>query len=227
MASALRLDGGEHRARAGFAVLLEDADELVQRLPDGEPRVGARVPVGGVVGPLAAAGRCRRRTTRTPASPHAVDAGALGAGQRVGLAEAALVPAVLLEPVQAELRVGVEVVLGEEAVDELQRGLHGHRRAVGLEHGGVLREDRHAWADDGLRQVHRSDWRTVVACALRHLVECLGQHGVQFADELAPRNAGRRIRSWAADKDDAGCQVRWCRIREFGLPALFALAKCR
>ncbi|HZL94009.1 MAG TPA: hypothetical protein VFB99_10205, partial [Vicinamibacterales bacterium] len=36
--------------------------------------------------------------------------------------------------VQAELRVGVEVVLGKEAVDELQGGLHGHWRAIGFQH---------------------------------------------------------------------------------------------
>ena len=107
---------------------------------------------------------------------HAVHAGALGAGERVGFAEVAFAPAVLLEPVQAELRVGVEIVLGEEAVDELEGGPDAHRRAVGLEHGGVFGEDGHAGADDGLREVHRGDGRTVVACALGHLVERLGQH---------------------------------------------------
>jgi len=52
--------------------------------------------------------------------------------------------------VQAELSVGVEVVLGQEAVDELQGGLHGHRRAVGFQHLVVPAEDRHAGADDRL-----------------------------------------------------------------------------
>ena len=106
----------------------------------------------------------RSRTLPPPDFDHAGllhpgDAGALGAGQRVGLAELGGLPAVLLEPVQAELRVGVEVVLGQEAVDELQSGLHGHRRAVGFEHGVVPAEDRHAGADDRLRQVHRGDRR--------------------------------------------------------------------
>ena len=44
------------------------------------------------------------------------------AGQHVGLAILAGGPALLFEPVQAELGVGVEVVFGQKAVDELQRG---------------------------------------------------------------------------------------------------------
>jgi len=57
---------------------------------------------------------------------------------------------VLLEPVQAELGVVVEVVLGEEAVDELQSRTDAHGRAVCFEHGGVFGEDGHARADDSL-----------------------------------------------------------------------------
>lgn len=56
----------------------------------------------------------------------------VGAGEHVGLAILAGGPALALEPVQAELGVVVEVVLGEEAVDELQRGTHAHRAHTGL-----------------------------------------------------------------------------------------------
>jgi hypothetical protein len=56
----------------------------------------------------------------------------------------------LLEPVQAELRIGIEVVLGEEAVNKMEGGTDAHGRAVGLQHGGVLGEDGHTRADDGL-----------------------------------------------------------------------------
>ena len=136
----------------------------------------------------------------------AVHAGALGAGQHVGFAEVALLPAVLLEPVQAELGVGVEIVLGQEAVDELEGRAHAHGRAVGLQHGGVFGEDRHARADDGLRKIHRRHGRTLVAGTLGHLVERLGQHAVQLADELAAGNGGGIGWALAADEDDAGSE---------------------
>ena len=131
----------------------------------------------------------------------------------------------LLEPVQAELGVGVEVVLGEEAVDELQGGAHAHRRAVGFEHGGVLGEDGHAGADDGLRQVHRRDGG--VDAAPGHFVERLGQHGVQFAEELAARDGGRVGVALAADEDDAGGKGVGVLSQSCGCRVRFASAKCR
>ena len=177
-------DAGEQSTgSAESPPLPEGADQLMQRFPDRQCacRVRGSQSAGYSV-------HLSRRTLPPPTSNHAgllhaVHARPLGAGERVGLAELAFVPAVLLEPVQAELRVGVEVVLGEEAVDELQGGPHGHRRAVGFKHGGVLGEDRHAGADDRLRQVHRRDGRMLAARTFGHLVECLGQHAVQLAHE--------------------------------------------
>lgn len=131
----------------------------------------------------------------------AVHAGALGAGQGVGLTELARIPAVLLEPVQAELRVVVEIVFGQEAVDELQGRAHGHGGAVGFEHGGVFAENGHAGADDGLGQIHRSH-RRIRARAARHFVQGLGQHRVQFADEFPAGNGQGIGWAFATDKDD-------------------------
>ena len=155
----------------------------MQGLPDGQARVGRRVPVGGILRPLQQAD-VAAAANRHAGLLHAVHAGALGAGQRVGFAELAVLPAVLLEPVQAELGVVVEVVLGEEAVDELQGGPHAHRRAVGFQHGGVLREDGHAGADDRLRQVHRRDGRMLVAAPLVISSRASGSTCVQLAQEL-------------------------------------------
>ena len=192
----------------------------------GSAGVGARVPVGGILGPLEQAD-VAAAALQHAGLLHAVHAGAFGAGQRVGFAESAFGPAVLLEPVQAELGVGVEIVLGEEAVDELEGGADAHRRAVGFQHGGVFGEDRHARADDGLRKVHRGDGRTLVARAFGHLVERLGQHAVQLADELAAGD-GRRV-GWAlaADEDDAGGKGVGARCRSSELPVRCASAKCR
>ena len=44
--------GGEECAGGGFAALFKGTDELVQGLPDGRAGVGARVPIGGILGPL-------------------------------------------------------------------------------------------------------------------------------------------------------------------------------
>jgi hypothetical protein len=83
----------------------------VQGLPDGQPLVGAGVPVGGVLGraeeaDLAAA------ALDDAGLDQAADAGGLRAGENVGFAVDPGLPAVLLEPPQAKLGVGVEVVLG-------------------------------------------------------------------------------------------------------------------
>jgi hypothetical protein len=76
--------------------------------------------------------------------------GALRAGQDIRLAVFAGRPALLLEPMQAELRVVIEVVFGQKAIDELQCRFHAHWCAVGFEHCRVLTEDCHPGADDGL-----------------------------------------------------------------------------
>ena len=127
---------------------------------------------------------------------------------------------------QAELRVRVEVILGQEAVDQLQRGAHAHRRAVGFQHRGVLGEDRHARPDDRLREVHRRDGRTVVAGAFGHLVEGLGQHGVQLAQELAAGDGGRVGGALAADEDDAGGEGVGAYAYDARVSVRSASAKC-
>ncbi|MPN27426.1 hypothetical protein SDC9_174859 [bioreactor metagenome] len=105
---------------------------------------------------------------------------------------------------QAELGVVVEIVFGKESVDELQRGAHAHRLAVGFQHRRVLAEDRHAGADDGLGQIDRRH-RAVNATA-GHVHQRLGQHGVEFADELATADSGGVGVALAADEDNAGGQ---------------------
>ena len=155
---------------------------MVQHFPPRRTRVVLRRPVSGVLGIAQETHGAFAGYKHTGIS-HAVDAGALGAGQHVGLAELAFVPAIGLKPVQAELGVRVEVVLSEEAVDELQRGAHAHRRAIGFEDSGVLREDGPARTNDGLRQVDRRYWG--VDAAAGHLVESFRQSSVEFAEELA------------------------------------------
>jgi hypothetical protein len=78
----------------------------------------------------------------------AVDAGALGSGEDVGFAEFSFLPAVAFVPVEAELGVGVEVVLGEEAVDELEGGAHAHQAAVDFEAGRTFGECGYAGTGD-------------------------------------------------------------------------------
>ena len=194
---------GEECAGGGFATLFQGADELVQGFPDRGAGVGARVPIGGIFGPLEESD-FTAAALENAGLLHAVHARAFAARERVSITESAFAPAVLLEPMKTKLGVGVEIVLGEEAVDELEGGADAHGRAVGLQHGGVFGEDGHARPDDGLREVHRGDGRTLAARALGHLVERLGQHAVQLADELAAGNRGRIRRALAADEDDAG-----------------------
>ena len=52
-----------------------------------------------------------------------------------------------------------EYVLGEEAIDELQGGADGHRRAVSLQHGCIFGKHRHSRTDDGLGKIDRGDGR--------------------------------------------------------------------
>ena len=79
------------------------------------------------------------------------DAGGLGSREYVGLPVGAIEPTVLVEPVEAELRIRVEIILRQKAVDQLHGSPDGHRRALGFEHGAVLGKNRHAGADDRLR----------------------------------------------------------------------------
>jgi len=109
----------------------------VQGFPHRKPRVRFRVPIRKIVGPLEQTDDAARREYHARVL-HAVNAGALGAGERVRLAELAFLPSVLLEPMQTELRVVVEVVLGQEAVDKPQGRPHAHGRAVCFQHGGIF-----------------------------------------------------------------------------------------
>ena len=69
----------------------------------------------------------------------------------------------MLEPRQRPAAIGVEIalLLGqrliERLVDQRQRLAHRERFALGVEHLGVARVDRHARPDGRLRQVHRRD----------------------------------------------------------------------
>jgi hypothetical protein len=71
------------------------------------------------------------------------------------------------------------------------------RLALGVEHLGVARVDRHAGADGRLRQVHRRD---VAGCRW----PARRQFGLERGDELAAGGGGRVGRARAADEDDAG-----------------------
>ena|ERR1035437_3995871 len=88
-------------------------------LPDRCAVVGARVPIGGILSPLEEADFAAA-ALEDPGFLHGVHAGGFGAGQHVGFAKDVFCPAVLLEPVEAELGVGIKIVLGEEAIDELK-----------------------------------------------------------------------------------------------------------
>jgi len=114
-----------------------------------------------------------------------VHARSLRAGQHVRFAELAYVPVVLLEPAEAELRVGVKVVLCQETVNELQGCLYRHCGAVSFEHGAVLRENRHAGADDRLREVDGRDRGMQPLAFAGHRIERQRKGFVEFACELA------------------------------------------
>ena len=133
---------------------------------------------------------------------HAADAGVLGLGEGLGVAEGAFLEAELLEPGQrpAGVRVVLPFLLGqvrvERLVDERERGAHGHRGAVRFQHAAVAGVDRHAGADAGLRQVHRRD------VAALEVTQRRGQLAFERVEEVAAGGEGCIIGSWAADKDD-------------------------
>lgn len=139
----------EDAAGTRFPFLFEGADKVVQCFPDRVAGVGLRIPACGVFRPSAEPHDAAAGFHRTGLL-HAIHAGALGAGESVGIAEAALAPAVLLEPMQTKLGVWIEVILGKEAIDELKGSVNAHRRAVGFQYGGVFGKDRHTGAEDGL-----------------------------------------------------------------------------
>ena len=199
MAAELR-----HQRRCGaFAARLQHADQLVDHFPGREARVSGWVPVcGQLVGAQQAyLAALRGEDARLD---HSGDAGVLGRGERLGDTVLALGEARLLEPRQRPAAVGIEVTLllgqhfVEDLVDECQRLAHRQSFALGVEHAGVARVDRHAGADGRLRQVHRGD------VAVLEVDERVGQLGLEGVEELAARGGGCVRSAWTADEDDAG-----------------------
>ena len=133
---------------------------------------------------------------------HAANAGVLGLGERLGVAEGALLETELLEPGQrpAGIRVVLAFLLGqvgvERLVDERERGAHVHGGAVGFQHVAVAGVDRHAGADAGLGQVHRRD------VAALQVTQGRGQLAFERVEEVAAGGEGCVVGAWAADKDD-------------------------
>src|SRR5690606_22188948 len=105
---ALRLQLSEQPAGAALALVTQGTDELVQHLPDREARIFSGVPVGRVL-VWAQEANLARAAFQHARVCEAVDARRLRTREHVGLAVGAFVPAVLIEPMQAELRVVVEV----------------------------------------------------------------------------------------------------------------------
>src|ERR1700678_4088980 len=107
---------------------------MVQGFPHREALFFSRVPIRRVISPLEQSHHSPRSMKNTRLL-HTLYTCALSAGERVGVAELAVAPAILLKPVEAELRIVVEVIFGEESVNELKCCSHAHRCAIGLKHG--------------------------------------------------------------------------------------------
>ncbi len=178
-------------------------DEVVERFPDGCPGVGLGRPVAGILRPLhepdlAAAG------FDDAGIPDAVNSRAAGAGEDVGLTEFTVLPAVLLEPPEAEAGVGVGLAAGirevlvEFAVDEGEGVVDRHRGSVRFKDGGVPREDPHPRPDGGLGEIDGGDR----GCG--HLVERFGERSLQFAEKLLAGDGRGGGGAAAADEDDGG-----------------------
>src|SRR5205823_5970022 len=88
----------------------------------------------------------------------------------------------------------------ERLIDELQRRAHAHRRAVGLEHLAIAREDGHAWANGRLRQV---DGRDV---AVLKPLQRTGQLALEGVQELTACRERCASGTRAANEDDGGSQ---------------------
>ena len=200
---ALAPNGHEELTGPDFAGLAQGADQVMQRFPHRRASIRLRGPVGGVIGPFAQLNFAAARVDNTDFS-QSTDADRFGAGQHVRFAIRAFPPAVLFKPVQAELAVGIEVVFGEEAVDLLQGGTDAHGRTVCFQHSGVFGEDRHAGANNSLREIDRGHRGMLAARATGHFVESFGEGGVQFADEFTAGDGRSVGGAFAADEDDAG-----------------------
>ena len=70
------------------------------------------------------------------------NAGAFGTGQNVSVAKFASGPPLAFKPVQTELGVVIEIIFGEEAIDQLKR----------CSHQCELGEDRHDYLLDAYRR---------------------------------------------------------------------------
>ena len=133
--------------------------------------------------------------------------------RRASASRTPLAVAELLEPGDRPAGVGVELVLllgedlGEDLVDEPERGPDAHRRAVGLQDLRVPAEDRHPGADRCLGEVDRRD------VAVLEGPERLGQLALEAARKPcgsvmpASRGAGGRRGRWRR-------RGRSCRLRD-------------
>ncbi|WP_374109742.1 transposase, partial [Thiolapillus sp.] len=83
--------------------------------------------------------------------------------------------------------------------------MHGHARAVLVQHRLVLGEDRHAGTDGGLGQVHRRNGRGAFGAA-DHRLQRLGHLAAQLALEFLAGDRLGFLRASSADKDDGGGQ---------------------
>src|SRR5260221_13498850 len=110
---------------------------MVQCFPDRGAGVRTRIPIRGIFAPLQESDFTATALENTSIF-HAVHARAFAARERVSITERSFIPAVLLEPVEAEPGVAVEIVLSEEAINELESRTHAHRRAVCFQNGGVF-----------------------------------------------------------------------------------------
>ena len=83
-------------------------------------------------------------------------------------------------------------------IDERERLPHRECAAIGVEHLGVARVDRHARTDGRLREI---DGRDVAALEVG---ECGREFGLEGVDERAACGGGRGSGLLATDEDDGG-----------------------
>ena len=140
---------------------------------------------------------------------HAVKRDVDGVGHEDGVAGRALVEAFGGEPVEREA--GLAVVVGvagrgdllAHLIDELQRVLDQHRRAVGVEHLRVAREDADAGTDGGLLDVGRPN------TSAANFSERRRHFAAQSAQEIgAGDGRGGGVAATANEDDGGGEGVR-------------------
>ena len=108
--------------------------------------------------------------------------------------------AVLLEPGNGEAGIRVKFaldaaqILVEFAIDQLQRGLHGHRAVIGFQHGLTAAVDAHARADSRLRHVGRGN------VGLLQFLNCRRQFSFEGSNELGAADGLGTVFPLAADE---------------------------